>query len=91
MESGGSGPRGLLLQLAVAHAASGGPRTAAVLSGLPRSTAGEGVSVLPGEPRSAHIESRMPGPAPVLVAEAKVPSRKATEPLLRDAVAPVVR
>lgn len=34
MESGGPGPRGLLLQLAVAHTASGGPRTAAFLSGF---------------------------------------------------------
>ncbi|MHB1048382.1 MAG: TorD/DmsD family molecular chaperone [Thermoanaerobaculia bacterium] len=34
MTSGGLGPRGLLLQLAVAHAASGGPRTAAFLSGF---------------------------------------------------------
>lgn len=33
MESGGPGPRGLLLQLAVAHNASGGPRTAAFLFG----------------------------------------------------------
>jgi TorA maturation chaperone TorD len=32
--NGGSGPRGLLLQLAVAHAASGGPRTAAFVSGF---------------------------------------------------------
>jgi TorA maturation chaperone TorD len=32
VESSGPGPRGLLLQLAVAHAASGGPRTAAFLA-----------------------------------------------------------
>lgn len=34
MTSGGPGSRGLLLQLAVAHAASGGPRTAAFVSGF---------------------------------------------------------
>lgn len=34
MERGGPGSRGLLLQLAVAHAASGGPRTAAFVSGF---------------------------------------------------------
>jgi TorA maturation chaperone TorD len=34
VESSGPGPRGLLLQLAVANAASGGPRTAAFLAGF---------------------------------------------------------
>lgn len=34
MVNGGPGSRGLLLQLAVAHAASGGPRTAAFVSGF---------------------------------------------------------
>lgn len=113
MESGGPGPRGLLLQLAVAHNASGGPRTAAFLSGFlaricreadpvhaglilslfstlsERATVGEDVSVLLGEPCSAHIESWMPGLAATLVAEAKVPSLKATGELLRDVVPPV--